>query len=116
MTDQLSVVKTALRGDSALMALVSNRIYRFLPTKPFESPTITFSQVNNIGMYSFGNVESLEDFLIQIAVYTKIGSESIDIVIAADTVMKSLGYQRQSATEFLDNDKNKAVAIYRKLV
>lgn len=106
-------VLTALKGDSQLISLlggvitVNNNIYQriYQMRSPYaeEYPRITFFEYDNVPTVFADDQETDSEVFIQVDVWCK-GSSTSDIAKRADTVMKSIGFNRLGAQDLYEDD------------
>ena len=115
MISQKATVYSALKNDTILSNLVSGKIYMYLNIETFDgSPTVIYTQINNQGLYSFGNTENGQYISFQISIYNSISNSNTDIEIAVDDVMRSIGFQRESMAEITESTRRKSAMVYNK--
>lgn len=108
ITDVKAQVRSALLTNSDLLALLgkdrfgNDPIYQLRAADPEKFPRITFFEVDNRDR-DFADDRSIASLVVvQIDVWSK-GSTSV-IAGQVDKTMKSLGFTRSSAPDFLEDD------------
>lgn len=108
ITDVKAQVRSALLANSDLLALLgkdrfgNDPIYQLRAADPEKFPRITFFEVDNRDR-DFADDQSIASLVVvQIDVWSK-GSTSV-IAGQVDKTMKSLGFTRSSAPDFLEDD------------
>ena len=93
----IDTVLSALKNDSSITALVSNRVYWIRPAGTPTYPYITFSEVTNSEAQSADDEEYSDDIEIQVDIWAK--ASTIPIAKAVQKVMRGLGFTHQAQAD-----------------
>lgn len=105
MIDLKPTIYSALKNDSELSTLISDRIFFMqVPTtaRIEDGPCITYYEQNNLPVYFADNHEQASELIFVVDVWSK--GNTTAIAQEVDRIMKSLGFVRAVAIDLYEQD------------
>lgn len=105
MIDLKPTIYSALKNDSELSTLISDRVFFMqVPTtvKIEDGPCITYYEQNNLPVYFADNHEQASELIFVVDVWSK--GNTTAIAQEVDRIMKSLGFVRAVAIDLYEQD------------
>lgn len=113
MLELKSELLQALGANSTLISLLGgSNIYQMVAPDPTQFPRITFFEMTNIDDRYADDAVWSSEIHMQIDVWHTASTSAI--ALAVDQTMKSLKYQRTSATDLYEHDTTLDVKIFHK--